>query len=182
MCPTARTPTYYYYCYWCYCHLTWSNMDQWWVADMALSLKKTTWILVGKLITLGPFPLWRTNDSFGRNRLRFQIWLCPYCPPSLSLSHYLRAYRMLAVVAVQLLRCLWLFVTPWTAAQQALLSFTSPRVCSNWCPLSWWCYLTICRNPCNITLDQKTHHLAEVWDRAHADGIHWSLSCMIPSK
>ena len=136
MCPTARTPT----CYWCYCHLTCSNMDQWWVADMTLSLKKTTWILVGKLITLGPFPLWRTSDSFGRNRLRFQVWLCPYCPPSFSLSHYLRAYRMLAVV-VQLLRCLWLFATPWTVARQALLSFTSPRVCSNSCPLSWWCYL-----------------------------------------
>ena len=40
--------------------------------------------------------------------------------------------------------------------------------------------LSICRNPCNITLDQKTHYPAEeVWDWAHADGIHWSLSYML---
>ena len=32
------------------------------------------------------------------------------------------------------------FVTPWTAAHQAPLS---PRVCSNSCPLSRWCYLII---------------------------------------
>ena len=31
---------------------------------------------------------------------------------------------------------------PWTAACQASLSL-SPRVCSDSCPLSWWCYLTI---------------------------------------
>ena len=34
--------------------------------------------------------------------------------------------------------------TPWTAAHQASLSFTRPpRVCSNSCPLSWWCHPTI---------------------------------------
>ena len=35
------------------------------------------------------------------------------------------------------------FVTPWTAAYQASLSFTISRVCSNSCPLNWWCHLTI---------------------------------------
>ena len=48
-----------------------------------------------------------------------------------------------AVVVVQSLSHVQLFVTPWTAAYHASLSFTSPRVCSNSCPLSWWCYLTI---------------------------------------
>ena len=37
--------------------------------------------------------------------------------------------------------------TLWTTARQASLSFTdrvcSPRVCSNSCPLSWWCHPTI---------------------------------------
>ena len=38
----------------------------------------------------------------------------------------------------------WPFVTSWTAAHQASLSPSlSPRVCSNSCPLSQWCYLTI---------------------------------------
>ena len=38
------------------------------------------------------------------------------------------------------IKSLWL----WTAAHQALLSSTlSPRLCSNSCPLSQWCYLII---------------------------------------
>ena len=36
-----------------------------------------------------------------------------------------------------------LFAVPWTAAHQASLSFLSPRVCSNSCPSSQWCYPTI---------------------------------------
>ena len=36
-----------------------------------------------------------------------------------------------------------LFVTPWTAARQAPCPPLSPRVCSNSCPLSQRCYLTI---------------------------------------
>ena len=32
---------------------------------------------------------------------------------------------------------------PWTTTCQASLSFTSPRACSDLCPLNWWCYLTI---------------------------------------
>ena len=36
-----------------------------------------------------------------------------------------------------------LFVTPWTATQQASLSFTIYWTCSNSCPLSLWCYLII---------------------------------------
>ena len=34
-----------------------------------------------------------------------------------------------------------LFVTPWTATQQASRSFTIYWTCSNSCPLSLWCYL-----------------------------------------
>ena len=43
----------------------------------------------------------------------------------------------------QLLSCVQLFLTPWTAAHQASLSFTVSRVCSNSCPLSWWWHPTI---------------------------------------
>ena len=32
---------------------------------------------------------------------------------------------------------------PWTAAHEASLSFTISRVCSDLCPLSWWCHPTI---------------------------------------
>ena len=45
--------------------------------------------------------------------------------------------------SVQSLTRVQLFTTPWTAAHQASLSITTPRVCSNSCPLCWWCYPTI---------------------------------------
>ena len=37
----------------------------------------------------------------------------------------------------------WLFATPWTAARRLLHPPLSHRVCSNSCPLSQWCYVTI---------------------------------------
>ena len=49
----------------------------------------------------------------------------------------------LFVLLIQLLSCVQLSATPWTAACQAPLSFTVPRSCSDSCPLSWWCSLTI---------------------------------------
>ena len=51
-------------------------------------------------------------------------------------------WSLWAVVVVQLLRCVWLFTTPWTAARQASLSSTVSWSSSSR-PLSWWCYLTI---------------------------------------
>ena len=46
-------------------------------------------------------------------------------------------------VVVQSFSYIQLFVTPWTAACQAFLSFTSPRICSNSCSLSQQCFPTI---------------------------------------
>ena len=43
-------------------------------------------------------------------------------------------------IVVQLLSCIQLFETSWTAACQASLSFT---ISGTWMPLSWWYYLTI---------------------------------------
>ena len=45
--------------------------------------------------------------------------------------------------SVQLLSPVWLFVTPWTAAHQASLSFTISRSLLNSCLLSWWCHPSI---------------------------------------
>ena len=45
--------------------------------------------------------------------------------------------------SVQLLSCVWLFVTQWTAASQASLSITNSRSQPNPCPLSRWCHPTI---------------------------------------
>ena len=45
--------------------------------------------------------------------------------------------------SVQLLGCVWLFVTPWTTARQASLSITNSGVHSNSCPSSQWCHPAI---------------------------------------
>ena len=45
--------------------------------------------------------------------------------------------------SVQLLSCVQLSVTPWTAACQLSLSVTAPGVYSDSCPLSQWCHPTI---------------------------------------
>ena len=45
---------------------------------------------------------------------------------------------------VQSLSCVWLFMTPWTAAPQASLSITNSQSPPNdSCPLSQWCHPTI---------------------------------------
>ena len=67
---------------------------------------------------------------------------------SLDLSRLLQRaiiHSFYVAVVVQSLSHIWLFVTPQTAAHQAPLYPLSPRVYSNSCPLSWWCYLTIIR-------------------------------------
>ena len=63
-----------------------------------------------------------------------------FCGVSLCARQCSRCWEL--VVVVQSLSHVQLFVTPWTAACQASLSF-APGVCSNLCPLSRWCYLTI---------------------------------------
>ena len=50
---------------------------------------------------------------------------------------------MIVVVAVQSLSHFQLFVAPWMQQAWLLCLPLSPRVCSNSCPLSRWCYLTI---------------------------------------
>ena len=52
-------------------------------------------------------------------------------------------YKFVSILIVQSPNCVQLFVTPWTAAFQASLSFTIPRACSNSCPVSQWCHPTI---------------------------------------
>ena len=46
-------------------------------------------------------------------------------------------------VVVQLLSRIWLFETPWTQHIRLPSPSLSPGVCSNSCPLSWWCHPTI---------------------------------------
>ena len=47
------------------------------------------------------------------------------------------------ISSVQSLSHVWLFATPWTAARQTSFQSSTPRVCSNSCPSSWWCHPTI---------------------------------------
>ena len=51
--------------------------------------------------------------------------------------------KMLQFSLFQPLSCVWLFVTPWSAARQASLSIPTLGACSNSCPSSRWCHPTI---------------------------------------
>ena len=54
-----------------------------------------------------------------------------------------KAMTNLFIVIVQSLSYDLLFATPWTAAPRFLCPPLSPGVCSNSCPLSWWCHPVI---------------------------------------
>ena len=77
--------------------------------------------------------------------------LCPSPHPSISPHLYQEKpfwekQQKIALdvsVKVQLISCVLLFVTPWTAAHQASPSITNTKACSNSCPLSRWCHPTI---------------------------------------
>ena len=58
-------------------------------------------------------------------------------PPGI---YYIYAY---VVIVVQSLSHVWLFVTPGLQHARLPCPSQSPRVCSNLCPLSWWCHLNI---------------------------------------
>ena len=45
--------------------------------------------------------------------------------------------------SVQLLSCVWLFPTTWTATRQLPCRSPTPRAYSDSCPLSWWCHPNI---------------------------------------
>ena len=71
--------------------------------------------------------------------LHWQTGPLPLAPP----LQVLNVSSTYSFVVVQLLSHVWLFVTPWTVAHQAPLSFTISQTFSNSCPLSQCCYLTI---------------------------------------
>ena len=55
-------------------------------------------------------------------------------------KRYIHVPFITTSASVQLVSCVRLFVTPWSAACQASLSITNSGVYSNSCPLSWWCH------------------------------------------
>ena len=78
-----------------------------------------------------------------------------FCPQSFPASGYFQMSRLFTSggpgigtsavrnVSVQLLSCVRLFASPWTAVRQASLSITNSWACSNSRPLSQWCHPTI---------------------------------------
>ena len=82
--------------------------------------------------------------------------------------------RMMASdVVVQLIRCFWLFDTRWMAAHQASLSFISPQVCSNTCPLSWWCHPTTSSSLAPLLLLPSIFPSIRVFTNESALHIRW---------
>ena len=77
--------------------------------------------------------------------------------------------QRLEIISVQLLSCVWLFVTPWTVVWQASLPSPTPGACSNSCPSSWWCRPTISSNTLAIWCEELTHWKRPwCWERLNA--------------
>ena len=90
---------------------------------------------------------------------------------------------LVLLVVVQLLSCVRLFVTSWTAALQASLSFLSPGVSSDSCLLSRWCHPTISPSTAPVNLLPSVFPSIRVFFNEFALYIKWpkywsfSISC-----
>ena len=89
----------------------------WWSPD---SVPGLLWPPAWRLVTTG----------------RLLIWCCdiaafPHGLHKVGVGNLIAAHYMSLVVVVQFLSCVWLFVTPWTAAHQASCPSLSPGICSN---------------------------------------------------
>ena len=60
----------------------------------------------------------------------------------LMCTRHTHTHLNVVVVVIQSLSRVQLFVTPWTAAHQASLSFSVSSICSNSCPFSRWYHPT----------------------------------------
>ena len=69
--------------------------------------------------------------------MRLLSWRLKYSIFYWDLHHHV------VVVVAESISCVQLFATPLTAACQSSCPSLSPGVCSNSCPLSWWCHPTI---------------------------------------
>ena len=80
-------------------------------------------------------------------RLAWEPFLCllllnSLIPQYITIITFILLFNLLSwlISSVQSLSCVWLFATPWMAAQQASLSIINSRVHPNSCPLSRWCH------------------------------------------
>ena len=92
----------------------------------------------------GVWPLYKeTNDQQWRENKCLLLFLPRFhLPPSKTVFNWGRRTTK-GVAVVQSLGHIWLFVTSWTAAHQASVSFTISRSLLNSCPLSQWCHPTL---------------------------------------
>ena len=91
---------------------------------------------------------WRTLKLWGKwSNLGKNIWgriFCFYIELYIPLNRKcLEMLKFMYSIVVQSLSCVWLFVTPWTAACQASLPFTISYSLLKLMLLSWWCHPTI---------------------------------------
>ena len=89
------------------------------------------------------FPNDRKCYTFKGYNLQFTVVIA-FCSQhhnfrTFSSSKAIIPHFFLTLSSVQLLSRVWLFSTPWTGARQASLFITNSGVCSNSCPLTWWC-------------------------------------------
>ena len=101
----------------------------------------------------------------------FKFLLHPMPTPR---NHFLGTILLVSLVLVQSLNHVQLFVTPWTAACQATLCSNTYCSCSNSCPLSQWCYLSISSSANPLFLLPSIVPSIRVFSNESALQIKWS--------
>ena len=95
-------------------------------------------------------------------------------------------YLYVCSQSVPLLSRVRLFATPWTAVHSLPCPSLSPRVCSNSCPFSQWCYLTISSSATPFLLPPSIFPSIRIF--SSKSGLHirwpkyWSFSISPSSK
>ena len=135
-----------------------------------------------KLISVFSFMLFFISYYF--LHIFFYTNLC-YCPKKKQWTSWLSVIVLIfikfsletelnnIVFVVQSLSHVWLLATLWTTALQTSLSFISPGVCSDSCPLSPWCYVTISPSASLFSSCPRVFPSPRVFSNESALQIRW---------
>ena len=122
------------------------QMESQWGKALALNLGWLLFLILGLVLTVQVITEpWKLQNSFlGIYIIPGFILVTLLLPLSLPSVDHNPGHCWLPgkISSVQLLSCVRLFATSWTAARQASLS-PAPEACSNSRPSSQWCHLTI---------------------------------------
>ena len=119
--------------------------------------------------SITPSTMWRCNKKSQESPL---AWLCWY--PDLGLPSFRTVKNEFLLLVSNPVCSIWLLLCSRQVVSDSMwpheLQHTrllcpplSPRVCTNSCPLSWWCYLTISSSATSFSFCLQSHVIFDCW-------------------